>query len=245
MQKRQLLYSGKAKDIYATSDPNLVIMRYRDDLTALNGEKRGSFEGKGAINQAVSDTIFAFLENRGIKTHFVKTLGDNETLVKAVTILPLEVIVRNVAAGSFSRKYGVKEGTPLKSAVLEYSYKMDELGDPMLAESHILALGLATQEQLNKIADSTYKVNDALKELFSRLGLNLIDFKVEFGVTSDGDILLADEITQDSCRLWDMETGVRVDKDRFRQDLGGVKDAYQDLLERLTRASTPTSCENA
>jgi phosphoribosylaminoimidazole-succinocarboxamide synthase len=228
-----LLYSGKAKNIYETDDPSLAIMEYKDILTAGNGEKKGAFEEKGAINREITDIIFKYLEGKGISTHFVKNVSQTETLVKKVNIIPLEVIVRNVAAGSFSKKYGVPEGAPLKGIVVEYSLKDDALGDPMLSESHALALGVATQEDLDKLKEAALKVNAALIGLFEGIGLKLVDFKIEFGKGQDGEIILADEITPDSCRLWDMESSEKLDKDRFRRDLGGVEDAYREVWRRL------------
>ncbi|MDR1913913.1 MAG: phosphoribosylaminoimidazolesuccinocarboxamide synthase [Clostridiales bacterium] len=234
MEKRELLYSGKAKEIYSTDEPCLVIMKYLDDLTALNGAKHGSFADKGHLNRQISDKIFVYLERRGIKTHYVKTINSQEVLVKKVSIIPLEVIVRNIAAGSFSKKYGVPEGTPLACSVLEFSYKNDELGDPMLSESHALALGLATKRQIETISKVALLINDELKALFDNINLRLIDFKIEFGIDNDGNILLADEISPDSCRLWDKDTDKKLDKDRFRLDLGDVEAAYRDVASRLT-----------
>lgn len=235
MQKLQQLYEGKAKKVFATDDPQLYIVDYKDDATAFNGEKKGSIADKGIVNNTMANIIFQMLEKRGIPTHFVEQLSDRETLVKAVTILPLEVIIRNVAAGSFSKRYGVEEGIPLKKAALEFSYKKDELGDPLINNDHILALGLATEEQLATVSDYAYKVNEALKEFFLEKGLKLIDFKIEFGVTADGTILLADEISPDTCRLWDVKTNEKMDKDRFRRDLGNVEETYQEVLKRVKK----------
>lgn len=234
MEKTVHLYSGKAKDVYATEDPLLCVLSYRDDATAQNGLKKGGFEEKGVLNNQISNKIFEMLASRGIPTHFVKQLSGRDTLARRVTILPLEVIVRNVAAGSFSARYGVAEGTPLSCTVLEYSYKNDDLGDPLLNDRHILALGLATQEQLDEIARNTYHVNEVLCEFFAQMGLRLIDFKIEYGVTPDGKLLLADEISPDTCRLWDATTGEKLDKDRFRRDMGGFAEAYQEVMRRLT-----------
>jgi phosphoribosylaminoimidazole-succinocarboxamide synthase len=208
-------------------------MRYRDDLTALNGGKKGSFPGKGALNRRISDMIFAFLETGGVKTHFIKTINEYEVLIRKVHILPLEVIVRNIAAGSFSKKYGVPEGKPLKMALLEFSLKDDALGDPMISPSHAIALELVTEEQLNQISGVAMGINNLLKALFDRVNLTLVDFKIEFGTGSGGNILLADEITPDTCRLWEKDAGVKMDKDRFRQDLGGVEEAYREVANRL------------
>ena len=235
MDKLGLLYRGKVKDIYETTDPNGVIIHYRDELTALNGGKRGSFPDKGLLNRQITDKIFAYLESNGVKTHFIKTINDNEVLVRKVRILPLEVIVRNIAAGSFSKKYGVPEGIPLKSTVLEFSLKNDDLGDPMLSPSHALALEIVTQGQLSEITDVALKINQLLIELFNSVNLTLVDFKIEFGTDSEGDILLADEISPDSCRLWEKGSNVKMDKDRFRQDLGGVEDAYREVCKRLNQ----------
>jgi phosphoribosylaminoimidazole-succinocarboxamide synthase len=228
-----LIYSGKAKNIYETDDAQLVAMEYKDSLTAGNGEKKGSFSGKGAMNRRISDFIFKRLEERGVPTHLVETLSPTEALVKKVEIIPLEVIVRNTAAGSFSKKYGAPEGAPLKNIVVEFSLKDDALGDPMLAESHAAALGIATFEELDELKRLALKINAALLEIFGSVGLKLVDFKVEFGKTSDGSIILADEITPDSCRLWDVESSEKLDKDRFRRDLGGVEEAYREVLRRL------------
>ncbi|MDR1538811.1 MAG: phosphoribosylaminoimidazolesuccinocarboxamide synthase [Clostridiales bacterium] len=233
MEKLNKIYSGKAKDIYETDDPSFAIMEHRDDLTALNGEKRGSFNEKGIINHEITGLIFSFLESKGIKTHFVRDLNSRESLVKKVSIIPLEVIVRNVAAGSFSKKYGVAEGAPLKCTVLEFSLKNDALGDPMLSESHAVALGIASQKELSEIGEAACRINGALTELFSSIGLKLVDFKVEFGRDDEGKLLLADEITPDSCRLWDLESGEKLDKDRFRRSLGGVEEAYREVWRRL------------
>ena len=213
-------------------------MRYRDDLTALNGGKKGSFPEKGLLNLQISNTIFTYLSSHGIKTHLVRSLGVNEVLVIRVWIFPLEVIVRNIAAGSFSKKYGVPEGKPLKSPVLEFSLKNDELGDPMISPSHILALELVTGEQLREMSDIALKINGLLTDLFNGVNLTLVDFKLEFGADTRGDILLADEITPDTCRLWEKGANVKMDKDRFRQDLGGVEDAYREVARRLSGIRT-------
>jgi phosphoribosylaminoimidazole-succinocarboxamide synthase len=233
MEKQTLLYSGKAKDIYATDDPDLCILRFRDDATALNGLKKGSFEDKGVLNNAMSAILFELLEREGVSTHFVKRLSDREMLAQKVRIIPLEVIVRNVATGSFSQRYGVNEGTELSCMVLEYCYKDDTLGDPQMNETHVLALGLATLEQLNRIAEHAAIVNSVLTAFFAEKGLRLIDFKLEFGVTSDGTLVLADELSPDNYRLWDMATGEKMDKDRFRRDLGGFEEAYREVLRRM------------
>lgn len=233
MQKLEQLYEGKAKRVYKTDDPELYIVDYKDDATAFNGLKKGSIEGKGVINNRMSNFLMAIMEKAGVKTHFVKELSDRETLVKRVTIVPLEVIIRNVAAGSFSKRFGVEEGTKLKNATLEFCLKDDDLGDPMIAESHITALDLATKEEIEEISLMTYKVNDLLKTYFEGIGIELIDFKIEFGKTSSGEIILADEISPDTCRLWDLKTHEKLDKDRFRRDMGNVEDAYNEVFKRL------------
>ena len=234
MQKLEMLYEGKAKKVYRTDDPKCYIVDYKDDATAFNGEKKGTIAAKGIVNNTMSAIIFEMLEQKGIPTHMVKLLSDRETLVRAVKILPLEVIIRNVAAGSFSKRYGVAEGSPLAKTVLEFSYKNDDLGDPLINDDHILALELATEEQLTIIRKYAYAVNDALKAFFLDKGLKLIDFKIEFGV-ADGEILLADEISPDTCRLWDIHTNEKMDKDRFRRDLGQVEETYQEVLARIKK----------
>lgn len=233
MQKKELLYTGKAKKVYTTDDERLCIFEYKDDATAFNGEKKGSFEGKGVINNKMANLIFSLLEKKGIKTHLVEELSDRETLVKKVKIIPLEVIIRNVAAGSFSKRYGVKEGTQLKNSTLEFSYKNDELGDPLINDYHAIALGIINIDQLKEISQTAFKVNDALKEIFLNIGIKLIDFKIEFGIDSEGNILLADEVSPDTCRLWDAETNKKLDKDRFRFDLGEFSDVYYEVWHRL------------
>ncbi len=233
MTKKELLYEGKAKKVYSTEDPDLCIFEYKDDATAFNGIKKGSFEGKGEINNQMANFIFRLLEKRGIRTHMVEELSKRETLVKKVDIIPLEVIVRNIAAGSFSKRYGVEEGTPFAEPTLEYSYKNDELGDPLINDSHALALGIVSKDDLKAIADIAYAVNDALKEIFAKVGIKLVDFKIEVGKTSDGEIVLADEISPDTCRLWDAETNKKLDKDRFRRDLGEFAEVYHEVWARL------------
>ena len=233
MQKLEQLYEGKAKKVFKTDDPELYIVDYKDDATAFNGAKKGSIAGKGVINNRMSNFLMGVMEKAGVPTHFVKELSDRETLVKKVTIVPLEVIVRNVAAGSFSKHYGVEEGTKLLNPTLEFSLKDDALDDPLINEYHITALGVATREELDRIAAMTFKVNDVLKAYFAGIGIELIDFKIEFGKTSDGTIILADEISPDTCRLWDIETRQKLDKDRFRRDMGNVEDAYNEVFARL------------
>ena len=234
MQKLDMLYSGKAKMVYKTDNENIYMVEYRDDATALNGLKKGSFEGKGIINNQMTNMIFKYLGEKNIPNHFVEEVSPRETLVKKVSIIPLEVIVRNVAAGSFSTRYGVEEGTILKSNVLEYSYKNDSLGDPLINDYQAMAIGLATRKDLDTIADLAFRINNELKILFLELGLKLIDFKIEFGKTVDGEIILADEISPDTCRLWQIGTDEKMDKDRFRRDLGGFQEAYEQVFVRLS-----------
>ena len=233
MQKKAELYEGKAKKVFTTEDPGLYIVSYKDDATAFNGAKKGQIAGKGAINNRMSNHIMKLIEKKGVPTHFVEELNDRETVVKKVTIVPLEVIVRNIAAGSFSKRYGVEEGKKLLSPTLEFSYKCDELDDPLINDYHIIALGLATREELDEIARMTFIINDVMIEYFKSIGITLVDFKIEFGKTEDGTIILADEISPDTCRLWDIETGEKLDKDRFRRDLGNVEDAYEEVFRRL------------
>ncbi|RGB63731.1 MULTISPECIES: phosphoribosylaminoimidazolesuccinocarboxamide synthase [Oscillospiraceae] len=233
MKKLEQLYEGKAKKVFKTDDPELYIVDYKDDATAFNGEKKGTIMGKGVINNRVSNHLMKMLETHGIPTHFVEEISERETVVKKVTIVPLEVIVRNIAAGSLSKRLGLPEGTKMKSTVLEYSYKDDALGDPMVNDYHIAAMGLATKEELETIAGYALKVNEILSEYLKDLNIELIDFKLEFGKTSDGTIILADEISPDTCRFWDSTTGEKLDKDRFRRDMGGVEDAYKEVMKRL------------
>ncbi len=233
MEKREQLYEGKAKKVFATDNPDLYIVSYKDDATAFNGLKKGTIEGKGAINNVMSNRLMAMLEKHGIPTHFVEQLSDRDTLVKKVSIVPLEVIVRNISAGSFSKRYGVKEGIVFAEPTFEFSYKNDELGDPLLNDSHALALGLATKEEIDTIRAMALKVNQVLKEFFKGLNITLVDFKLEFGRLADGTIILADEISPDPCRFWDSTTGEKLDKDRFRRDLGNVEGAYQEVMRRL------------
>ena len=234
MEKLEMIYEGKAKKVFKTEDPEQFIVQYKDDATAFNGLKKGTITGKGVINNRMTNIVFKYLEENGIPTHLIQERSDRETLVKKVTIVPLEVILRNIAAGSFSKKYGVEEGTPLKQPVLEFSYKCDELGDPMLSESHALALGIATKEELDRISTLALKINDLMKSYFLAAGITLVDFKIEFGRTSDGTIILADEVSPDTCRLWDAKTNEKLDKDRFRRDMGGVEEAYEEVWRRIT-----------
>ena len=233
MKKLEQLYEGKAKKVYATDDPDIVIVDYKDDATAFNGLKKGTISGKGVINNKMSNMMFRIMEQHGIPTHFVEELSDRETAVKKVQIVPLEVIIRNTAAGSFSKRYGVPEGTKLATTVFEFSYKNDDLGDPLLNDYHALALNLSTQEEIDTIKNMAFRVNDIMKEFFKGLNIDLIDFKLEFG-RFHGQIILADEISPDTCRFWDMTTGEKLDKDRFRRDMGGVEDAYKEVFARLT-----------
>ncbi|MBQ2618045.1 MAG: phosphoribosylaminoimidazolesuccinocarboxamide synthase [Oscillospiraceae bacterium] len=233
MEKAGLLYEGKAKKVFATANPDLLIVSYKDDATAFNGQKRGTVAGKGVVNNRMSNALMRMLELQGVPTHYVETLSDRETLVKRVEIVPLEVIVRNRSAGSFSQRYGVAEGLEFPTPTLEFSYKNDALGDPLLNSSHALALGLATREELETIRLLALDINDLLRDFWTACGVTLVDFKLEFGRLPDGDIVLADEISPDTCRLWDSATGEKLDKDRFRRDLGGVEDAYREVLRRL------------
>lgn len=233
MEKKEQLYEGKAKKVYATEDPNLVIVSYKDDATAFNGLKKGTIAGKGVVNNRMTNYMFKMLEKAGVPTHYVEELNDRETVVKKVSIVPLEVIVRNVAAGSFSKRMGVEEGTALKCPILEFSYKNDDLGDPFINDYYALALGLATKEEIDLIAKYTFMINDFMVDFFKKLNIDLIDFKIEFGKTTDGSIILADEISPDTCRFWDSTTHEKLDKDRFRRDMGGVEDAYAEIMKRL------------
>ena len=231
--KQEQLYEGKAKKVYATNDPNLVIVDYKDDATAFNGEKKGTIAGKGVINNRMTNFMFKMLEKEGVPTHLVEEISDRETIVKKVSIVPLEVIIRNDAAGSFSKRMGVEEGKQLLTPILEFSYKNDDLGDPFINNYYALALGLATQEELDTITKYAFKVNEFMLKFFKGLNIDLIDFKIEFGKTADGTIILADEISPDTCRFWDSQTHEKLDKDRFRRDMGGVEEAYQEIMKRL------------
>ena len=233
MEKLEQLYEGKAKKVFATADPDLVIVSYKDDATALDGKKRGTIVGKGVINNKMSNFMMQKLEKVGVPTHFVEQLSDRETVVKKVSIVPLEVIIRNIAAGSFSKRYGVEEGTDLKISTIEFSYKNDDLHDPLINDYHAIAIGLATPEEIEQIKEYAFKVNDMMKEYLLGLGIILVDFKLEFGKTSDGTLVLADEISPDTCRFWDVKTHAHLDKDLFRRDLGGAEEAYQEVMRRL------------
>lgn len=232
MEKTTLLYEGKAKQVYKTEVTDQYIVYYKDDATAFNGEKKGTIEGKGTINNQMSNILFEMLEKNGIPTHLIKELSARETLVKAVSIIPLEVIIRNVAAGSISKRLGIKEGTALNTPVLEFSFKNDDLGDPMINEYHIKAMDLAKESEVEVIKEMAFKINELLKKFFIEKGIKLIDFKLEFGRSADG-VILADEISPDTCRLWDEKTNEKLDKDRFRRDLGNVIDAYKTVFSRL------------
>ena len=233
MEKRQQIYEGKAKKVYATDDEKYVIVSYKDDATALDGLKKGTIVGKGAINNRMTNFLMRLLEKNGVPTHFVEELNDRETVVKKVSIVPLEVIIRNVSAGSFAKRFGVEEGIVFDSPTIEFSYKNDELHDPLMNSYHAIALGVATREEIEYIKKLAFKVNEVLKEYFLTLGVKLIDFKLEFGKLDDGTIVLADEISPDTCRFWDAETNEKLDKDRFRRDMGGVEDAYKEMMHRV------------
>lgn len=233
MEKKELIYEGKAKKVFATDNPDVLLVSYKDDATAFNGLKKGTISGKGAINNRVTNFMMRMLEKDGVPTHFIEELSDRETLVKKVSIVPLEVIVRNISAGSFAKRYGVEEGIVFAQPTIEFSYKNDDLGDPLINSYHALALGLATSEEIETIKTLAFKVNAFLKDFFKKLNIDLVDFKLEFGRLSDGTIVLADEISPDTCRFWDCDTHEKLDKDRFRRDLGGVEDAYQEIMKRI------------
>ena len=234
MEKREQLYEGKAKKVFAADDPQLLIVSYKDDATAFNGLKKGTIVGKGVINNRMSNLLMQRLEKAGIPTHFVEELSDRETLVKKVSIVPLEVIIRNIAAGSFSKRYGVEEGFVFETPTIEFSYKNDELGDPLMDEYHAIAMKLATKEEIETIKKYAFGINEQLKAFWAECGVTLVDFKLVFGKLANGTIVLAEEISPDTCRLWDSKTGEKLDKDRFRRDLGGVEDAYAEVMKRLT-----------
>ena len=233
MNKLEQLYEGKAKKVFKTDDPELLIVDYKDDATAFNGLKKGTIQGKGVINNQMSNRLMQYLEKQGIPTHFVQELSPRETLVKKVSIVPLEVIIRNLSAGSFAKRYGVEEGIVFDVPTIEFSYKNDELGDPLLNHFHALALKLATPAEIETIQNYSFKINEVLKAFWADCGVTLVDFKLEFGRLSDGTIVLADEISPDTCRLWDTKTGEKLDKDRFRRDMGGVEEAYAEINRRL------------
>ena len=233
MEKKEQLYEGKAKKVCATDDQNLVIVDYKDDATAFNGLKKGSIAGKGVINNVMSNHMFQLLEKQGVPTHFVEQLSERETLVKKVSIVPLEVIIRNISAGSFAKRFGVEEGIVFDEPTIEFSYKNDDLGDPLMNAYHAVALKAATREEIETIKSMAFKVNEVMKQYFDSLNVILVDFKLEFGKTADGKIVLADEISPDTCRLWDKTTKEKLDKDRFRRDMGGVEEAYQEIMKRV------------
>lgn len=233
MKKLEMIYEGKAKKVYKTDEENKYIVEYKDDATAFNGVKKGTIVGKGVVNNKMSAALFALLEKEGIPTHQIELLSDRESLVKAVNILPLEVIVRNVSAGSLAKRLGIDEGIPMKETVLEFSYKNDLLGDPMINDYHIKAMGFATDEQLDTVKKYALKINEVLTKFFFEINIKLIDFKLEFGLYNN-QVILADEISPDTCRLWDADTNKKLDKDRFRRDMGGVEDVYQEVLARIS-----------
>lgn len=233
MTKTKQLYEGKAKKVWATDDENIVIVDYKDDATAFNGIKKGTIAGKGVVNNKMSNYLMQLLEKHDVPTHFVKELSDRETAVKKVTIVPLEVIIRNRAAGSICKRLGLEEGMDFVCPSIEFSYKDDELGDPLINGYHAVSCGFATREEVERIKELAFKVNDVLKEYFASIGVELIDFKLEFGKTADGTIVLADEISPDTCRFWDIKTHEKLDKDRFRRDLGGVEEAYEEMMKRV------------
>lgn len=233
MGKLEQLYEGKAKKVYKTENPKEFIIEYKDDATAFNGEVKGTIGGKGVINNKMTSVIFTMLEEKGIPTHFIKILSDKEQRVKAVTIFPLEVIIRNTVAGSICKRLGLEEGLKLESPIFEFCYKNDDFGDPMINDDHAMAMGLAQKEEIEIIREMTFKINDILKVYFLEKGINLVDFKIEFGKTADGKIVLADEISPDTCRFWDITTNEKLDKDRFRRNLGNIEEAYEEMLRRI------------
>lgn len=233
MEIKEMLYEGKAKRVYATENPEVLLVDYKDDATAFNGLKKGQIAGKGAINNRVTNYMMKILEDNGVATHLVEEISDRQTLVKKVSIVPLEVIIRNISAGSFSKRCGVEEGIVFEEPTIEFSYKNDELGDPLINSYHAIALKLATKEEIETIKSMAFKVNEVMKDFFKKIGVDLVDFKLEFGRLSDGTIVLADEISPDTCRFWDSETHEKLDKDRFRRDMGNVEDAYKEMMKRI------------
>ena len=233
MEIKEMLYEGKAKRVYATENPEVLLVDYKDDATAFNGLKKGTISGKGAINNRVTNYMMKILEQKGVPTHFVEELSERRTLVKKVSIVPLEVIIRNISAGSFAKRYGVEEGIAFDEPTIEFSYKNDDLGDPLINSYHAIALKLATKEEIETIKNMAFKVNEVMKAYFKGLNVDLVDFKLEFGRLTDGTIVLADEISPDTCRFWDSETHEKLDKDRFRRDLGNVEDAYKEMMKRI------------
>ncbi|WP_288291786.1 phosphoribosylaminoimidazolesuccinocarboxamide synthase [uncultured Varibaculum sp.] len=235
MEKKEFLYEGKAKKIYATDDPDKVIVYYKDDATAGNGEKKGTIADKGIINNELTSYLFEMLASQGVKTHFIEKLNDREQLCWKLDIVPLEVITRNIIAGSMAKRLGLEEGTMPKKMIQEFSYKDDDLGDPLINSDHAVAIGAATEEEVAEILEVTAKINQILSDAFKKEGILLVDFKIEFGRDKDGNLMLADEITPDTCRLWDAETMKKLDKDRFRRDMGGIEEAYKEILHRITK----------
>ena len=233
MEIKEMLYEGKAKRVYATENPEVLLVDSKDDATAFNGLKKGTISGKGAINNRVTNYMMKILEQKGVPTHFVEELSERRTLVKKVSIVPLEVIIRNISAGSFAKRYGVEEGIAFDEPTIEFSYKNDDLGDPLINSYHAIALKLATKEEIETIKNMAFKVNEVMKAYFKELNVDLVDFKLEFGRLTDGTIVLADEISPDTCRFWDSETHEKLDKDRFRRDLGNVEDAYKEMMKRI------------
>ena len=235
MKQLEMLYEGKAKQVFLTDDPEKIILRYKDTATAFNNIKKATIENKGVLNNAISTILFRELAKAGIRSHYIETLNDRDQLCRRVEIIPLEVIVRNVIAGSMAQRLGIEEGTQPSNTIIDICYKRDELGDPLINDHHAVALGLVTYEELERIYAMTARINEVLKDLFARMNIRLIDFKIEFGRTPDGEIMLADEVSPDTCRLWDMTTNERLDKDRFRRDLGRVREAYEEILARLKK----------
>ena len=235
MKKIKKLYEGKAKIVYETEDKNYLVVEYKDDATAFNGKKKGKILEKGVVNNKVTNYLMQILEKENVHTHFVEEISERETIVKNVKIIPLEVIIRNISAGSFSKRYGVKEGIVFDSPTIEFSYKNDSLGDPLINEYHALALNIVSKNDINKIKDMAFKINDILKSYFKKLNVDLVDFKLEFGKTSEGEIILADEISPDTCRFWDSKTHKKLDKDRFRQNLGNIEEAYFEIMNRIIK----------
>ena len=235
MKQLEMLYEGKAKQVFRTDDPERIIIRYKDSATAFNNIKKATIENKGVLNNAISTILFKELEKAGVKTHYIETLNDRDQLCRKVSIIPLEVIVRNVIAGSMAHRLGIEEGTQPANTIFDICYKRDELGDPLINDHHAVALGVVTYQELERIYGMAARINGVLKSLFARMNITLVDFKIEFGRTSDGEIVLADEVSPDTCRLWDMTTGERLDKDRFRRDLGRVREAYEEILARLKK----------
>lgn len=236
MQQLEMLYEGKAKQVFRTDDPEVILIRYKDAATAFNNIKKATIDGKGVLNNRISTRVFEYLHRKGISTHYLRTLNDRDQLCRRVTIIPLEVIVRNVIAGSMAQRLGIKEGTKPSNVIYDICYKDDALGDPLINDHHAVALGAVSYDELSEIYAATARINEALQELFTRMGITLVDFKIEFGRTSDGAIVLADEISPDTCRLWDSTTNEKLDKDRFRRDLGRVREAYEEILARLEKA---------